>query len=229
MKMLARSPLRAATAGGLVALISGALIATSPNAIASSDSEPTPAAITPPPDSFAFLTAHAVGTQNYICQSDPGNPGNTVWSFLAPQATLSADSATQHSRQVSTHFLSTVPGTYHYVSSGCTASSDPNQQYCPTWQSSRDSSKIWGSKVGSIVAGTDPSCPNAGAIACLLLQAVATTTEQPRRGLFSEVTYVQRLNTAGGSAPTTSCTVGQLALVPYTADYTFFSQSILGE
>jgi Protein of unknown function (DUF3455) len=214
--------LRDVTAGGLVALIFGALMVISPSAIALGDSEPTPAAITPPSDNFPFLTAHAVGTQNYICLPDPGNPGNTAWRFFAPQATLSVDGVRQYSRQVATHFLSAVPGAYPSASPSCTASNNANEQYCPTWQSSRDTSKVWGSSVGSIEAGTDPSCPNSGAIACLLLQAVATTAEQPRGGLFSEVTYVQRLNTVGGSAPTTSCTIGQLALVPYTADYTFF-------
>jgi hypothetical protein len=229
VRTFARPPLRTVTAGGLVALISGALMAISPSAIASDDRASTPAAIMPPSDNFPFLTAHAVGTQNYICLPDPAKPGTKVWTFLAPQATLSVDGISSHSRQVSTHFLSTVPGAFPSASPGCIASNNPDQQYCPTWQSSRDTSKVWGSRVGSIVAGTDPSCPNAGAIACLLLQAVATTAEEPREGLFSEVTYIQRLNTVGGSAPTTSCTIGQLALVPYTADYTFFSESTLGE
>ena len=126
-------------------------------------------------------------------------------------------------------FLSTVPGAFPSASPGCTAANDANQQYCPTWQNSRDSSQIWGSRVGSVVAGSDPTCPNAGAIACLLLKAVATKAGQSGEGVFSEVTYVQRLNTVGGSAPATSCTIGQVALVPYTADYTFFSQTQVGQ
>jgi hypothetical protein len=41
------------------------------------------------------------------------------------------------------------------------------------WQSSFDSSEVWGNKLASIPAGSDPSCPNSGAIPCLLLQAIA--------------------------------------------------------
>jgi hypothetical protein len=41
------------------------------------------------------------------------------------------------------------------------------------------------------------------------------------------VTYVQRLNTSGGSAPATGCAVstdvGGQVLVPYTADYYFYA------
>jgi len=39
-------------------------------------------------------------------------------------------------------------------------------------------------------------------------------------------TYIQRLNTTGGSAPSTGCAlstdVGSQVLVPYTADYYFY-------
>jgi Protein of unknown function (DUF3455) len=43
---------------------------------------------------------------------------------------------------------------------------------------------------------------------------------------MSQTTFIQRLNTNGGSAPATGCSasadVGKQALVPYTADYYFF-------
>jgi hypothetical protein len=43
---------------------------------------------------------------------------------------------------------------------------------------------------------------------------------------LTETTYIQRLNTIGGIAPSTGCTqatdVGKRAFVPYTADYFFF-------
>jgi hypothetical protein len=43
---------------------------------------------------------------------------------------------------------------------------------------------------------------------------------------MSQTTFIQRLNTNGGSAPPTGCSVpadvGKQALVPYTADYYFF-------
>jgi len=91
-----------------------------------------------------------------------------------------------------------------------------------TWQSSFDTSKVWAVATGHIDAGTDASCPNAGSIQCLRLQSVGNQ-EGPTGGkLLSNVTFVQRLNTRDGSAPTTACSVGQTQLVPYTADYFFF-------
>jgi hypothetical protein len=42
-------------------------------------------------------------------------------------------------------------------------------------------------------------------------------------GLFARVTFIQRLNTAGGLAPATAgAAIGQEARVPYTADYLFY-------
>jgi Protein of unknown function (DUF3455) len=80
----------------------------------------------------------------------------------------------------------------------------------PSWESIRD---------GSLVeAATVASSPVPGAIPQLLLQA--TTTRGA--GIFGNVTYVQRLDTAGGLAPTTTCKDGQTQGVPYTADYLFY-------
>jgi hypothetical protein len=43
---------------------------------------------------------------------------------------------------------------------------------------------------------------------------------------MTKTTYIQRLNTNGGSAPASGCSaptdVGKQALVPYAADYYFF-------
>jgi Protein of unknown function (DUF3455) len=81
----------------------------------------------------------------------------------------------------------------------------------PTWQST-DGSKV----VGKRLAG---ATVNPNAIPWLLLQAASTAGE----GLFSDVTYIQRLRTRGGLAPTTSGTVdGQQVLVPYSAEYVFY-------
>ena len=84
----------------------------------------------------------------------------------------------------------------------------------PTWEH-KDGSKV----VGSVLQRS-PS-PNAGAIPWLLLQAVS----HEGRGKFSRVTYIQRVNTAGGTAPTTGADaahVSQEARVPYTAEYYFY-------
>src|SRR5262249_38185650 len=71
-----------------------------------------------------------------------------------------------------------------------------------TWQSSLDTSRVWAQKVGSIDAGSDPSCPNTGAIPCLLLQSILNQKGPTGGRLLATTTYIQRLNTNGGSAPT---------------------------
>ena len=74
-----------------------------------------------------------------------------------------------------------------------------------------------------IDAGSDPaSCPNSGSIQCLLLQSIGNQKGPTGGKLLANTTFIQRLNTNGGAAPTTACTVGQTQLVPYTADYYFF-------
>ena len=81
----------------------------------------------------------------------------------------------------------------------------------------------WESLDGSRIAGTTKEridAPQADAIPWLLLSAKSAGPD----GAFSKVTSVQRVNTVGGTAPRTGCSstsVGQLARVPYTADYYF--------
>jgi hypothetical protein len=184
-----------------------------------------PPAITPPAGNVLFMTAHATGTQNYICQPSTSGDG-TTWVFFSPQATLSIPLLAHFDQQVITHFLSPIPETTSSPEASCTLSTETNEVSCPTWQSSLDSSAVWGGKIGSINAGTDPICPNTGSIPCLLLNAVATKRGEGTpgdSGILTKTTYVQRLNTNGGSAPTASCKVGDQALVPYTADYSFYT------
>ena len=70
--------------------------------------------------------------------------------------------------------------------------------------------------VGSRLAG---STVDSSAIPWLLLQA--KTAEGP--SIFALTTYVQRVNTAGGLAPAAAGTsAGQVARVPYTAQYVFY-------
>jgi Protein of unknown function (DUF3455) len=176
-----------------------------------------PAAITPPAGNSVFLAGHAVGTQGYVCLPTGSGASWTV-NPARPEATLFAkifgDAA-----QIITHFLS--PDT------------NPNQ-FAPnpvpfgsaTWQSSFDSSKVWGQPLHAIVAGSDTSCPNAGAISCLLLQAIGSQQGPAGGKIMTKTTYIQRLNTNGGSAPASGCSVpadiGKQTLVPYSADYYFF-------
>jgi hypothetical protein len=67
--------------------------------------------------------------------------------------------------------------------------------------------------------------PAAGTIPWLLLQTVAVADAQNGKpGLFSDVTFVQRLNTQGGSPPAGACKVGEIVKVPYVADYFFYEK-----
>ena len=182
---------------------------------------PSSTEITPPPGNVLFLTTHAAGTQNYICL--PSRDGNSnTWVLFSPQATLSIDRFNHLNQQVLTHFLSPVPNANSSPAPGCTLSTEMGETDCPTWQSSIDSSVVWAGKVSSINAGTDASCPNTGSIPCLLLSAVATKRGQLDPGVLEKTTFIQRLNTSGGTAPAASCKVGDQALVPYSADYSFY-------
>jgi hypothetical protein len=180
------------------------------------------AQVTPPttPDTIAvqagnhaFLVGHAFGSQGYTCL--PTATGGTAWSPTArPEATLFSDLFGSQF-QIITHFQSInenpKPGVIVPLNGNA------------TWQGSFDSSRVWAVKVAGINAGTDPdSCPNSGSIQCLLLQSVGNKKGPTGGNLLANVTFIQRLNTAGGAAPTTACTVGQTQLQPYTADYYFF-------
>ena len=63
----------------------------------------------------------------------------------------------------------------------------------PTWQSLADGSLVKGKKLQSVA--------QTGTIPWLLLKGTATNEADGAVGLLSRVTYVQRLDTAGGAAP----------------------------
>jgi hypothetical protein len=79
----------------------------------------------------------------------------------------------------------------------------------------------WESNSGSTVVGTavlQRSSPDPDSIPWLLLKASSTGP-----GIFQGVTFVQRVNTVGGKAPADPGDfVGDIAEVPYTADYFFY-------
>jgi len=181
---------------------------------------PTPTQITPPVGNTAFLVGHAFGSQGYTCLPDK-NTGAPSWTVnnARPEATLFTNLFGQP-LEIITHFAS--------------INEKPKQGIVPllsgnaTWQSSFDSSRVCAVTVpgGVVVAGTDlESCPNNGSIPCLLLQSVGNDKGPAGGRLLFNTTFVQRLNTNGGAAPTTSCTVGQTQLVPYTADYFFYHKA----
>ena len=161
----------------------------------------------------AFLEGHAVGTQNYICLPCPNvitpaamcPTSGFAWAFFGPQATLFGD----HERQIITHFLSSNP-----FESGTPRA---------TWQHSRDTSTVWAM---AIATSSDPAFVAPGAIPWLLLDVVGAQDGPTGGDKLSETTFIQRLNTSGGVAPSTGCAmatdVGKRVFVPYTTDYFFY-------
>jgi hypothetical protein len=172
---------------------------------------PMPDSIQVPSGNTLFLKAQATGTQNYICAP---SPTGFAWKFFGPQATLfvtikwfSGDIR----QQVTTHFLSPNPA------EGGLARA--------TWQGSLDTSAVWGK---AIAQSNDPNFVAPGAIPWLLVQAVGSRPGPTGGELLTPTTYIHRLNTAGGVAPSTGCseaTDGSFVLVPYTTDYYFYKAS----
>jgi hypothetical protein len=155
-----------------------------------------------------FLRAHATGTQDYTCTIDPVGPSGPPigWAPYGPQATLFSDDGSQ----VMTHFLSPSP-----LEAGLPR---------PTWQHSRDTSVFWGKLFKS---SSDPSFVEPGAIPWLRLDYAGTRFGPRGGGRLAYTSHVQRVNTSGGPAPATGCVdeadIGKKALVPYSADYYFYT------
>jgi hypothetical protein len=168
-----------------------------------------PPILQPPAGNIVFLKGHAVGTQDYFCS--PSGTG-LAWTFFGPQATLFSTFpwfGQEARQQIITHFLSP----------------NPFEANTPrvTWQSSFDTSKVWGNTLQS---STDPNFVAPGAIPWLLVQVVGAQRGPSGGGILIQATFVQRLNTSGGVAPSGACSpVGSMVLVPYTADYFFYRAS----
>ena len=153
----------------------------------------------------AFLIGHAVGTQNYSCL--PSGSG-VMWTLFGPQATLFDDEG----EQITTHFLSPNP--------------DENGTLRATWQHSRDTSSVW---AVAVAISSDPSFVAPGAIPWLLLRVVGAEAGPTWGDRLTRTTFIHRVNTAGGVAPSTGCSVatdiGKRVFVGYTADYVFYRAS----
>jgi hypothetical protein len=164
---------------------------------------PVPADLEVDAGSRAFLVGHAVGTQDYVCL--PSGSG-FAWTLFTPQATLFDD----HGKQLTTHFFSPNP-----FEAGA---------FRPTWQHSRDTSSVW---VRLDTASSDPAFVAPGAIPWLLLEVVGAAAGPNGGSKLTATTQIHRVNTFGGAAPPTGCSaladVGKKELVPYTADYFFYS------
>jgi hypothetical protein len=151
-----------------------------------------------------FFVGHAVGTQNYVClPSDTG----VKFVLFSPQATLAGDNG----QQVATHYFSPNPldGTIR-----------------PTWELSNDTSTVWGQVIGT---SSDSNFVAPGAIAWVLIEPVALQGGTAGGEGLTATTFVQRVNTTGGAAPSSGFAldedVGHQAFVPYTADYFFYQKA----
>jgi hypothetical protein len=178
---------------------------------------PVPDNIQVPEGNTAFLEGHAVGTQNYICLPCPNattpaemcpDASGFAWILFTPEATLFNDK----DRQIITHFVSPNP--------------DERDTPRVTWQHSRDTSTVWAMAIAS---SSDPNFVAPGAIPWLLLRVVGTEPGPTGGDRLTATTFIQRLNTAGGVAPSMGCAsstgVGARAFVPYTADYFFYKDA----
>ena len=174
---------------------------------------PVPDALRVPANAEPFLTAHAIGTQNYVCLptapasgSGSGSGSGFAFSLFTPQATLSSPG--QH-QQLATHFLAPNPA--------------ENGTGRPAWQDSRDGSTVWGKAAQQ---SSDAAFVKPGAIPWLLLEITGTAAGPGGGSTLTKTAFIQRVNTTGGVAPSTGCEsqadVGHRAFVPYTADYVFF-------
>jgi Protein of unknown function (DUF3455) len=161
------------------------------------------------PGNTAFLVGHATGTQNYVCL--PAGAG-FAYVLFTPEATLVDD----HGKQIITHYFSP------------NLAPDPGEiagTIRATWQTS-ETSLVWAKVAATATHQSDPGFVADGAVAWLTLARVGAQDGPLGDDTFSDVSFVQRLNTSGGLAPgdcTSVADVGKVAFRPYTADYFFYT------
>jgi hypothetical protein len=178
--------------------------------------------ITPPPvpdglevdtGNDVFLLGRGVGTQNYVCSpcdpTKPNCPLGVAFTLFTPQATLFDD----QEEQLITHFSSPNP-----LENGIIR---------VTWQDSRDTSTVWASVVKAVMVKED-------SIPWVKLNVKDTGTQAGPTGgdRLTKTTFIQRVNTVGGLAPSEGCQssldLGHQAFIHYTADYFFYKKSKSG-
>ena len=166
-----------------------------------------------PEGAKAFLVGHGVGTQNYVCQ-----PSGAGFKFVlfTPEATLFDDG----NKQIITHYFSPNLSPIPPETEGTIRA---------TWQDSHDTSTVWAAATAMATNSTDPTFVQPGAVAWLKLQVVGSQTGPIGSNKLTSSTFIQRVNTSGGLAPSTGCSspsdVGNEAFVKYTADYFFYMQA----
>jgi len=155
-----------------------------------------PAAIAVPAGHVLALHDHAIGAQVYTCAGSGGG------ADAGPDA-----GAPTYAWTLKAPDAVLYDATFNAVGT---------HGMGPNWTSTVDGSVVNGTKLAQADA------PSSGAIPWLLLQAASTSGS----GVFTAVTYVQRLDTNGGKAPATGCdatTAGMETRVPYSGDYYFYS------
>ena len=159
-----------------------------------------PAKLEVPTGNEAFRVGHAFGTQNYVCLP---SGADVKFVLFTPQATLF-----NGGEQVTTHFFSPNP-----VEGGVVRA---------TWEDSVDTSFVWARALASETV-------DAKAITWVLLQTAGTEVGPTGGDTLAKTTFVQRVNTRGGLAPATGCSlptdIGSKRFVPYKADYFFYRQN----
>jgi uncharacterized protein DUF3455 len=178
----------------------------------------TPPSVPPdlvvPAGNKPFLVGHAFGTQNYVCLPSASSTTGFAFTLFTPEATL-LDEADE---QIITHFFSPNPNP---AEAGVIRAA---------WQDSRDASTVWAKLFAK--PSTDPLFVAPNSVAWLLLQEAGVQAGPTGGDRLTATTFVQRVNTHGGVAPSSGCStredIGKEAFVPYTADYFFYKATGTG-
>jgi Protein of unknown function (DUF3455) len=165
-----------------------------------------PSDLVVPSGNKPFLVGHAFGTQNYVCLPSAASTTGFAFTLFTPEATL----LDENDEQVITHFFGPNPAEPGVIRAA--------------WQHSRDSSTVWAKVVNS--PSTDPLFVAPNSIPWLLLQEAGVQAGPTGGDVLTSTTFIQRVNTHGGVAPSSGCSaptdVGNKAFMPYTADYFFY-------
>jgi hypothetical protein len=156
-----------------------------------------PAALVVSETATLLRSLHAIGTQNYRCTPTAG-PADADPTFKWVFVAPVADLFNSCGTKVGSHFK--------------VADSNPP---APEWKYEVDGSSVLGLRISD--------APVVGSIPQLLLKE----NGHSGTGLFAGVTFVQRLQTVGGSAPDvaecTAANVDEIVEVAYSAQYYFYS------
>jgi hypothetical protein len=166
---------------------------------------PAPDRLHVPDGNEAYLIGHAFGSQDYVCAA---SGSGVAFVLTTPEAVLFNNPA----HRIINHFFSANP-----FEAGAVRA---------TWQSTRNSSAFWGALVRAATFTSDPEFVAKDAIAWLLLSRAGVLEGSGNGDNLAEATFVQRVNTVGGLAPSIGCNspdnLGTTAFVPYEADYVFY-------